>query len=124
MGLTDRHREAGSGAEQGPGTEGVQYTEHTNFSDCFTFNVNQVITGQWQTEEPGAEGRSGLVREKAGKRLSKVANGLGLGLLLAVASGARDPAEERGVAEGVEGISQGLRLIQQRMGLLLGLILR
>lgn len=49
-----------------------------------------------------------LVREKAGERLPEVANGLGLGLLLAVASGARDPAEERGVAEGVEGIGQRL----------------
>lgn len=51
-----------------------------------------------------------LVREKAGEGLSKVANGLGLCLFLAVASGARDPAEERGVAEGVEGIGQGLGL--------------
>lgn len=61
-----------------------------------------------------------LVRENAGEGLSEVANGLGLRLVLAVASGARAPAEERGVAEGVEGIGQGLGLIQQRMGLLLG----
>lgn len=46
-----------------------------------------------------------LVGKKAGEGLPEVANGLGLGLvLLAVAPGARDPAEERGVAEGVEGI--------------------
>lgn len=45
-----------------------------------------------------------LVGKKAGEGLPEVANGLGLGLVLAVASGARDPAEERGVAEGVEGI--------------------
>lgn len=51
-----------------------------------------------------------LVREKAGERLSKVANGLGLCLVLAITSRARDPAEERRVAEGVEGIGQGLGL--------------
>lgn len=51
-----------------------------------------------------------LVRENAGEGLSEVANGLGLRLVLAVASGARAPAEERGVAEGVEGIGQGLGL--------------
>lgn len=51
-----------------------------------------------------------LVRKKAGEGLSEVANGLGLCLVLAVTSGARDPAEERGVAEGVEGIGQGLGL--------------
>lgn len=45
-----------------------------------------------------------LVRKKAGEGLPEVANGLGLRLVLAVAPGARDPAEERGVAEGVEGI--------------------
>lgn len=51
-----------------------------------------------------------LVREKAGKGLSEIANGLGLRLVLAIACRARDAAEERGVAEGVEGIGQGLRL--------------
>lgn len=64
-----------------------------------------------------------LVRKKAGEGLSEVADGLGLRLVLAVTSGARDPAEERGVAEGVEGIGQGLGLIQQRMGLLLRCLL-
>lgn len=51
-----------------------------------------------------------LVREDAGKGLPEVADGLSFHLLLAVASGARGPAEERGVADGVEGIGQGLGL--------------
>lgn len=53
---------------------------------------------------------SRLVRKKAGEGFSEVADGLGLRLFLAVAPGARDPTEEGGVAEGVEGIGQGLRL--------------
>lgn len=51
-----------------------------------------------------------LVRKKAGEGLPEIADGLGLCLLLAVASGTRNPAEERGVTEGVEGIGQGLGL--------------
>lgn len=51
-----------------------------------------------------------LVREKAGEGLSEVANGLGFHLVLAITSRARDSAEESGVAEGVEGIGQGLGL--------------
>lgn len=57
-----------------------------------------------------------LVRKKAGEGLSEVADGLGLRLVLAVTSGARDPAEERGVAEGVEGIGQGLGLTGKGRG--------
>lgn len=57
-----------------------------------------------------------LVRKKACEGLSEVANGLGLCLVLAITSGARDPAEERGVAEGVEGIGQGLGLTGKGRG--------
>ena len=45
-----------------------------------------------------------LVREQAGKRLSQVSNGLGLGLVLVAG------AEEGRVAEGAEGVGQRLRL--------------
>lgn len=51
-----------------------------------------------------------LVRKKAGEGFSEIADGLGLRLFLAVAPRARDPTEEGGVAEGVEGIGQGLGL--------------
>lgn len=108
-------REAESEAEEG--LERRKYSTvntQTLISHLFTFNTNQDACPLANEGPASLSGRDAvwlcLVREKAGKGLSEVANGLCLCLFLTLAPRACDSAEERGVAEGTEGIGQGLGL--------------